>query len=113
MHQCWNTFYDVIFYAQKEFFLQKTLTDVGEVLLTEHLISIYTSLESTSTLHTNKSTFSFLVNSKLVKLETSSTVILPAMASFPWFHHPVDCFRNLKSLLKCTFADGYGVMSSN
>ena len=40
------------------------------------LLSGFTSLDSTASLHTNSNIFSFLVKSSLDKLETSCTVIL-------------------------------------
>ena len=46
--------------------------------ITVQLVSSLTSLDSTSSLHTNNHIFSFVVNSNLVKLVTlRTTVILP------------------------------------
>ena len=44
--------------------------------ITVLLVSSFTSMGSTASIHTNNNTFSFLVKSSLVKLETSRTVIL-------------------------------------
>ena len=42
----------------------------------------FTSLDSTTSLHTNNH---ILVKSNLVKLETSHTLVLPPTVSFLWF----------------------------
>ena len=52
---------------------------------TIRLVSSFTSLDSTASLHTNDHIFSFLVETNLVTLETSRTVILPPTVSFLWW----------------------------
>ena len=54
---------------------------LGEVSPTVRLVSSFTSVDSTASLHTNKSISSVLVSSSLVKLVTSRTAILPPTLS--------------------------------
>ena len=60
-------------------YTKEQLTVGGNI--TEWLVSSFTSLDSTASLHTENNIFSLLVKSSLVKLETSCTVILPPMVS--------------------------------
>ena len=52
--------------------------------ITVRLVSSLTRLDSTASLNLGSNTFSSLVKSNLVKLETSCTVILPLNASVFW-----------------------------
>ena len=48
-------------------------------------VSSFTGLDSVALLHTNNITFSCLVDSNPVELETSPTVILPLIVGVIWF----------------------------
>ena len=54
------------------------------------LVSSLTKLDSSASLHTNNNIFSSCVKSKLVKLETRRTVILPPTARVVW---PLLCIK--------------------
>ena len=67
--------------------------------LTVWLISSFTSLDSTASLHTKNNIFSYLVMSTLVKLETSCTVRFSGY----WVQTPTE--RNSYTLVGVTYID--------
>ena len=67
-------------------FYQTTLTIGGSI--TVRLVSSFTSLDSTTSLHTVSNIVSFLLKSSLVKLETSRTVTLSPTVSVLCYCHP-------------------------
>ena len=77
---------------------QGTLTVEGSI--TVRLVSSFTSLDSTASLHTNSNIFYILVKYRLVKLEISRIVILPPMASVLWLGH--SFLAHPKSLANCS-----------
>ena len=54
--------------------------------ITAQLVSSFTSLDSTASLHTNNNMFSSLFKSNLVKLETGNTVIILPTVSVLWIN---------------------------
>ena len=67
---------------------QRTLSVGGSI--TVRLVSSFTSMDSAASLHGNNHIFSFLVKSKLFKLETICTVIFPLRRMFSGLTKPVS-----------------------